>query len=415
MFSLRNKSFMNLPIWIARRYLFAKRSTNAINIISGISILGVTIGTAALVLVLSVFNGFEELLTGLFSTFNPDVKVSPIRGKTFEADPEMITRLEQLEGVAFVSQTLEEVAFFEYDGRQDFGILKGVDADFASVTGIDSTLREGILKFRQGEREFAVVGAGMRNKLAINIENQFEPMAVYMPRAQARVGSLEQPFRKRYIHPVGTFLNQQDYDNQYVLSSLRFAREILAADRLTSALEIRLDPAIAPGKTLGEIRSVVGPDFAVRDRYQQDEAFLKLMNIEKWMGFAILTLMLVLVAFNMVGSLWMIVLEKKNDISILKSMGSTDRLIRNIFLFEGLLLTMLGMVAGFVLALVFYGLQKQFGLIAFPGGFAFDAYPISIRWSDFLAVTLAVAAIGLAASILPARRAMQVPSMIRET
>ncbi|MEM9917914.1 MAG: FtsX-like permease family protein [Bacteroidota bacterium] len=403
---------MNWPLRIARRYLFAKRSTNAINLISGISVLGLAIGTAALIVVLSVFNGFEDLITGLFSSFNPDVKILPVEGKVFEVDSTKVARLRQMEGVEAVSLTLEEVAFFEYKGSQDFGMLKGVDEYFASVTTIDSTVQEGVYSLQDRGREMVVLGLGMRNKLSVDVDNFVNTLTVYM--AKRKKGTFGEPFRKRRAYPAGTFVIQQDFDNQYVLSSLDFARELLSYDDEVSAIELRLDASKDPVKTLGAIRDLMGPEFDVRDRYRQDEAFLKLMNIEKWMSFAILSLILVLVAFNMIGSLWMIVLEKKKDIAILKSMGATSVKIRNVFLYEGLLLCLLGMGIGFVVAVAFILVQKLLGVVPIPAGFVVDAYPISMRLIDFTAVAITVVGIGLLASIPPARKAASIDAMIRE-
>ena len=371
---------MHLSIRIARRYLFARKSTNAINIITAISVLGITIGTAALILVLSVFNGFEDLITGLFSNFNPDVKVTVAKGKTFVPDTIQLGQLRQLEGVAAVSETLEEVAFFQYKNSEDFGILKGVDEYFSEVTKIDSTVREGIYRFDDQGRALAVLGVGMRNKLTVNVEDYLSTISVYMPK-RGRVGPLEKPFREKFIYPAGTFVIQQDFDNQYVLCSIGFAREVLDAGGEVSALEIKLRSGSDQQATIASIRDLLGEEFVVKDRYQQDEAFLKLMNIEKWMSYAILSLTLLLVAFNMIGSLWMIVLEKKNDIAILKSMGATNVTIRDIFLYEGLLLCLFGMLIGFTVAILLYLVHTNIdgGIISIPQGFLVTAYPISMR------------------------------------
>jgi len=404
---------MNFPLKVARRYLFAKKSTNAINIITSISVLGITIGTAALILVLSVFNGFEDLILSLFSNFNPDVKVTPAQGKTFDMDSIAVEDIRQLDGVEVASFTLEEVAFFEYKKNQDFGIIKGVDEFFDEVTAIDSTLREGQYLLTDRNKELAVMGVGMRNKLGADVEDLFTPIAVYMPK-QERVGPLQQPFRKQFVYPAGTFVIQQDFDNQYIIASLEFVQELTSLPNQVSAVEIRFAPTASTSQTLQAIRTMLGDRFVVEDRYEQDAAFLKLMNIEKWMSFAILSLTLLLVAFNMVGSLWMIVLEKKKDIAILKSMGAKDHTIRNIFLNEGLLLCLLGMVIGFVLALGFYTMQKAYGIIPIPAGFVVDAYPMSIRWFDFVAVAVVVVGIGWLAALAPAMRAMRVPAMVRE-
>ncbi len=395
---------MNLPLKIARRYLFAKKSTNAINIISGISVFGLSVGTAALILVLSVFNGFEDLLTGLFSSFNPDIKVVPAEGKIFNPDSAAIEDIRLIDGVMWLSQTLEEVAFFEYKGSQDFGILKGVDDYFEEVTGIDSTLREGVYFLEEGNRSMAVLGVVMRNNLSVNVDDEFTPMSVYM--AKRKTSAFGKPFKEKFLYPAGTFVIQQDFDSRYVLASLDFVRSMLNYPTQLSSIELKLRPGANMAHIRREIDRIMGSGkVLIKDRYQQDEAFLKLMNIEKWMSYAILSLTLILVAFNMIGALWMIVMDKQKDIAILKSMGAEDRTIRNIFLSEGLLLCLLGMAIGIAVALVLYVVQKTFGIVPIPAGFVVEAYPISIRLFDFIVVALTVVGIGLLASWAPAIRA----------
>ena len=406
---------MRLPFKFARRYLFSKKSTNAINIITGISVLGVAIGTAALILVLSVFNGFEDLIIGLFSNFNPDVKVTPAKGKTFVPDSSQLYQIQSLQGVDVISKTLEEVAVFEYKNSQDFGILKGVDTSYYKITGIDKTVKEGLYALERNGRPMAVLGVGMRNKLAVNVDDYLSTLSVFMPK-RGRVGPLEKPFKERLIYPAGTFVIQQDFDSQYILSSLGFAQELLGLPASVSALEIQLNSSVAQSASIDSIQAILGPGFIVRNRYQQDEAFLKLMNIEKWMSYAILSLTLLLVAFNMIGSLWMIVLEKKKDIAILKSMGANDRLVRDIFLSEGAFLCLLGMAAGMAAALLLFVIHTNIkgGVISIPQGFLVTAYPISLRFLDFVVIAVTVLAIGVLASIPPALRAKRVPALILE-
>lgn len=403
---------MNLPLKIAKRYLFAKKSTNAINIISGVAVLGISVGTAALILILSVFNGFEDLLSGLFGTFNPPLKVVPLKGKTFSVDSAEIAQINSIPGVIAVSQTLEEIAFFDYQKVQDFGMIKGVDSHFREVVDIESTVFEGQYRLLENDRPLALLGSGIRNKLGINIHDQFASLRVFMPKRKDQ-SALSQPYRSRLIHPSGTFFIQQDFDQEYVITDLNFARDLLDYDNEISALEINIDPSLNPNLIKDQIKSILGDNFLVRDRYEQDEAFLKLMRLEKWMGFAILCLAMVLVAFNMIGSLWMIVLDKIKDISILKSMGAEDKTIRNIFLYEGFMLTGLGMLIGFVVALLFYAAQKTFGIISVPVGFIISAYPISLRLSDFMVVFLTVSLIGILASIPAAIRATKVGQIFR--
>jgi lipoprotein-releasing system permease protein len=404
---------MQIPFFFARRYLFAKRSTNAINIITGISVGGIAIGTAALILVLSVFNGFEDLLGGLFGYFNPEVKVTPAKGKTFAVDSAQLAQIRAIPGVWVASETLEEIAFFEYGGAQDFGTLKGVDSLFSVVNGIDSTIREGEYVLESDDRNCAVLGAGMRNKLSVSVRNSLLPLTIYMPIEQKSV--LDKPFKTRYLYPTGSFAIQQDYDNQYVLTNLAFVREVLGVDsNVVSALELKCKPGTNPNSVKSAVVAVLGPNFNVKNRYEQNEAFFKVMQLEKWMGYAITSLMLLLMAFNMVGALWMIVLDKQKDISVLKSMGADDRTVRWIFLMEGMLLTVFGLVLGFALACIIYFAQKHWGLVTIPDGFLVDSYPISMRWQDFLPVTLTVLFIGWIASLAPAARAGRVPAWLRE-
>jgi lipoprotein-releasing system permease protein len=405
---------MNFPLLVARRYLFAKRSTNAINIITGISVFGIAIGTMALILVLSVFNGFEDLLSDLFGHFNPEVKVTPAKGKIFTTDSLTLQKIRALPGVAVVSETLEEIAFFEYEGAQDFGVLKGVDDNFARVNGIDSTVREGDYLLAEEGRNCAVLGAGMRNKLSINVHNPIAALTIYMP-TEKQGGVLSKPFITRFVYPKGTFSIQQDFDNQYILTNLEFVRELLEAPPGTvSSLEIKCKPGVSVAAVKNDLADILGEGFVLKDRFEQNEAFFKVMQLEKWMGYAITCLMLTLMAFNMVGALWMIVLDKQKDISVLKSLGADDPVIRRIFLGEGLLLTALGMVIGMVLAVGLYIVQKTYGIVSIPQGFLVESYPISMRVQDFIPVTLTVLIIGLLASLPPAGRAVRVPAFLRE-
>ena len=403
---------LHLPLYISGRYLFSRKSTNAINIITGIATLGISVGTAALILILTVFNGFEDLVNGMMGNFNPDVAVTPATGKTFRIDSSRISSLQGINGVKEVGLSLEEVAFFEYAKIQDFGIIKGVSRNYKNIVNIDSTIQEGIFKTEDLDNYYAVVGAGLRNKLSVNVENPLEPLSVFMAKSE-ETGITEQQFRQQVAMPIGTFSVQQDYDNQYVISSLEMVQRLLDKKDEISAYEIKLEQR-DDQKTINAIRQLMGTEFVVKDRYQQNSAFLKIMNVEKWMSFAIVSLMLVLIAFNMIGSLWMIVLDKKKDISVLKTMGMNDRNVRNIFLGTGLQMIGIGMAAGFLLASILYLCHKQFGLIPVPEGFMMDTYPASMRAVDFLVVGCTVVVIGILASFPAARKAMSIKAMFNE-
>ena len=402
---------MSLSFNIARRYLFGKKSVNAINIITSISVLGITIGSAALILILSVFNGFEGLIGHYFNAFNPEIKMLPATGKRFELTDDMVKKLEGIEGIGTYSKVLEEVVLFRYDGIQDFGVIKGVDDRFESVNAIDSTIRRGSYKPDDGTIRYGIVGSGLAAKLNINTDNSITPVQVYVPKRKA-TGPLENYFLQTRVYPSGIFAVQNETDFKYMVTSLEVVQYLLQTRNEYSAIEI---------KTTGNVESVkktlqqaFGSAFLFKNRFEQDEVFMKIMNIEKWVSYAIVSLTLFLVAFNMIGSLWMIVLDKKRDIATLKAMGSTNGLIRKIFLLEGLLISSLGLVLGMIIALIFYFLQKNLGLISIPEGFVINAYPIEIQWMDFLVVSLTVLLIGFLISLAPAWKAGQIPAFIRE-
>lgn len=405
---------MNLSLKIARRYLFAKRSTNAINIITSISVFGITVGTAALLIILSVFNGFEDLITGMYNNFNPDLKITPVKGKTFYADSTTLVQLRALDGVQYVSETLEEVGYFKHRDNDAYGVIKGVDDYFALVNGIDSMVRLGSYKLSYRNRSYGVFGYGLKNKLGIEpLDSLFSPIKVYMIK-QRKTSPFESPFYMENIHYSGTFIVQPDFDNQYLLTSISFARDLLKAPGKVTAYEIKLFPGYDIPNTYTQIQAIVGDQFEIKNRDQQEEAFFKLMKMEKWLGYAVVGLMTILVAFNMIGALWLIVLDKKRDIAILKSMGAKDTVIRNIFLNEGLLLSIIGLLAGFVLAVIIYLVQKNVGIVSLPGNSIIQNYPMSLRSFDFITVSLTVLSIGFIASIIPALRAQSIPTIIGE-
>jgi lipoprotein-releasing system permease protein len=393
--------------------LFGKKSTNAINIITGISVLGISIGSAALILVLSVFNGFQDLLLNLMNTMHADLRVTPVEGKTFPIDSSVMDSIYQIPGVASVSHTLEETALIEYNNNQDFCTLKAVPENYNSTSTIGSAIIEGNFLLRKDGTDYLIIGAGIANRLSINLADPFEAVTVYMPEHQ-QTGPLGKPFRAKRAFPAATFSIKQDYDYQYVFCGLSFLQGMLDLEGRASAIEIRVTEASARNRVQKEIKQIMGDEFEIRNKLEQDAEIFKLMNVEKWMSYGIVFLTLLIVSFNLIGALWMIVLEKARDISILKSMGAVNALVRRIFLFEGLFITLIGIFSGFVLAVVFYILQKQFGIIAVPQGFVVQSYPMQLHIFDFFVVLLTVGAIGLLASVLPARKAASFPAYIRE-
>lgn len=411
---------MNLPFKFARRYIFSQKSTNAINIISSISVLGISLGSMALIVIMSVFNGFEGLLDDLIGNFKPDIKVTVAEGKVFETDSAKIAKLEEIEGVAFVSKTLQEVVLLEYNGVQNIGWIKGTDDNFREVTDLDTCIASG--KYRTydpvDDIHYAVIGATLEYTLGIPVTgNAHKPMKVYMPKRKKSYSATSKPFKQRSIYPSAVYTTMQaDYDN-YIITNLTFVQELTSyKNGEISALEIKLEDNASIAVVQSEIAAVMGEDFVVKNRYQQDEALYKITNMEKWFAFIIFAFTLVLVAFNMVGALWMLVLEKKEDIATIKAMGGNSRLIRNIFMAEGLVLSVIGVSLGCVLAIILCVLQQEYGLVTLAGSgeFIVDYYPVDMRWTDFIQVILTVVSIGAAAAAIPAQRASKIDAIIHK-
>lgn len=398
---------------VAGRYLFSSKGTHFINIISGVTILGLTTGTAALILVLSVFNGFEELIAGMINQFNPELKIVPAQGKYFDENDSLINRIRSLDGVEAISKMIEETAAFEYQNINNAGTLKGVDDDFHIVTSIDSALIEGSFILHDDQFNYAVLGSGMARNLSVDVLNVFENLSVHMPDRKAASTSLN-PFRTRVIKPVGVFSIQQDIDNEVVIVPLHFAQSILGRQGELSSIGVRLTEGADSDLVQQSLEQLLADGLVVQNRYQQDEDFLKLMNIEKWMAFLIACLMILLIAFNLIGCLWMIILDKKKDIAILRAMGASSVLIRQIFMRLGLFYTFTGLGLGTLLAALLYLIQKQFGIITIPQGFVVDTYPIQMRWFDIVVVSLTVILIGVVASVPAARRAAKLTESIRD-
>ncbi len=404
---------MKLYLSIAFRYLFGKKSTNAIHIITWISIVGMAIGTAALILILSVFNGFEQLLSGMLSNFNPDIKVTLVEGKYMPIDSVDTKILNQTKGIDSYAFTIEETSFFDYKGSQEVGIIKGVDNQYLKVTGLDTALLYGAAQFDK-TTAYGILGSGMNTKLSVNPSDGFTPITAYMP-LRASKGPLSKEFNSYSFYASGIFSVGADVDMQYVLVNFAGVNHLLGLENHFSAIEIKTQPDANYKKIVAELHQAFGPKYKIRDRYQQDENFLKVMNIEKWVSYLIACLTLLIIAFNLVGSLWMIVLEKRMDIAILKSMGLTTKGIRWIFLTLGLLVSALGMGLGYIVSIILYLLQKNYGLISIPEGFMIDAYPIEMRLGDFVIVTITVILIGYLSALLPSIRAGKINAFIRQT
>lgn len=311
---------MNLPFRIATRYLVSKKSTNAINIISGISVAGMVVGAIGLILVLSVFNGFEDLVKSLYNTFNPELQITPKEGITFTVDSNKILLLKKINGVNAVAEVLEANALLRYDSNQDIPTIKGVSDNYAEVSKVDSAIIRGKYILHDAQNSYAILGAGVEDKLDINVDNPLAVINVYVPRRGLAVSSLDPTasFNHRMILPGGTFAIQQDFDSKYVIVPLAFAQDITGYTNSVTALELSVLPNTSRDEVEKKVAKVMGDSFNVRNRLQQNQTLYKIMKTEKWAVYAILTLILIVAAFNILGSLSMLVLERKKISAFLK-------------------------------------------------------------------------------------------------
>jgi lipoprotein-releasing system permease protein len=396
---------VRLSLYIAKRYLFAKKSRNAINIISAVSVAGVAVGTMALIIILSVFNGLELLVTTIFNTFDPDMKISAAEGKTFIADTAKLKMLSNINGVCCYSLTIEENALLEYEEKQIIGTIKGVDENYMRVSNIDSSMWEGkfMMKSENG-RPWAVPGIGIAQYLGIRI-SFIHPILIYVPRRTTDTDTdPDKAFHRDFIFPSGIFRVEQSYDSKYIYIPLDFARNLIEKPEMSGAIEIKLSGGADAGTVQKEIKKLFGDGFIVQNRFQQQELFYKVMQSERLAIFFILTLILVIASFNIIGSLTMLIIEKDRDIEILKSLGADSNLIRKIFIIEGWMISIIGAAAGLLLGFVVCWLQQRYGFIKLNSdSLIMNSYPIVLKLKDFIIVPATVLLIGYWAAWYPVR------------
>lgn len=408
----------------AWRYFKAKKTTNAINIISWISIVAIIIGTTSLILVLSVFNGFEGLVKSLYTSFYPDVKISPVSGKQIVLTPEQLKKLKSVKGVKAVSLVVEEKALLQNKANdsasedfQSIVYLKGVDSNYTYVTTVADHLIGG--KFNTGteDQPLLVLGAGIESAVHVQSESNIRPLAVYMPRKGAV--SFDDPFQslsEEAVNTSGTFIIQQDFDNKYAITNLAFVKRMIGMDANSyGGAEVAVTTGVDADDVRDEIKNLFGKNYLVQNRFEQNASLFSVMRIEKWIIYAILSLILIVAAFNMVGALTMLVLEKKQDISVLHALGASRNFIQKIFLSEGLLLAIIGGGVGMLIAFLIATLQTKYHFIPLQGNtFMIDYFPVKMVFSDFLLVALTVMIIALIASWIPARKAALQQFALRE-
>lgn len=383
----------------------AKKSHNAINIISFISVMGVTVGTMALIVILSVFNGFDELVRSLINSFNPDLKVTLVEGKAFVPEEAVLRKIRETPGVYDFSMGLEDKALVRYDEQQTIAVVKGVSRNYAAVTGIDSMVVEGTFDLREQEPR-ALIGRGIRIFLNVMLLSPRQ-MTIFVPRRISEPSfDASRALNRKYISASGVFSIEQEYDLKYILVPLNFARDLFGyTGGEVNMFEIKLAPGANASRAQSAVQEILGSAYAVQNRYQQNEIFYKTMQAEKWAIFLILVFILVVASFNVIGTLTMLMLEKKKDISTLTSLGADNGMLKRIFLFEGWMISASGAVLGTLLGLLICWVQIRFELISLQGSgtFIIDAYPVVVKPADVILTLVAVTIIGFLAAWYPIR------------
>ena len=399
---------MHLPLFIARRYLFAKKSHNVINIISAISAVGMAIGTAALIIILSIYNGFDELVKSTLSNVEPDILITPAKGKVFVPEGEAFDRIKDNPLVGEYNLILQENVFVDYDGHQGIAKAKGVDSAFEAESPLAEHITNGEFSLHKGQLPQMVVGAGLAYKMGMN-PAFLASAELYFP-IRDRNFSLANPaasIETVRMRPSGIFSVNQQIDDDLMIVPIEEMRKLLGYEEEVSGVEIRL----TEGSTAKDIRSAIkhiqkelGPEFKVLDRFRQNTSLYKMMRYEKAAIFLILIFVIIIIALNIFGSITMLIIEKKDDIETYRSLGATDQMLRRTFTLEGWLISLLGLAAGLVVGIGFSLAQQHFGFIKMPGSFLVNAYPVILQWQDVLATIAGVALIGYIIALLPVRR-----------
>ncbi|MBR1484545.1 MAG: ABC transporter permease [Prevotella sp.] len=388
---------MNFPFYIARRYLFSKKSTNVINVISAISVVGVAVATMALVVTLSVFNGFHDLVASFFTSFDPQLSITPTKGKTAPADHPLLAQVRQLPQIAVATECVEDQALAIYAGRQAMVTVKGVQDNFDSLTYIrDILLGEGEYELHAADMNYGIPGIRLADQLGLGYRYD-EPLRIYALRREGQLDPTDPAdgFVEDELYSPGVIfcVQQSRYDKSHIITSINFTRELFDQQGMLSSLELRLKPGSNFEAVKSQIKQICGTEFAVKDRYEQQDDTFKIMKIEKLIAYIFLTFILMVACFNIIGSLSMLIIDKRQDVVTLRNLGSTDRQISRIFLFEGRMIGAVGAIAGILLGLLLCWLQQQFGIIKLgsqAGAFVVNAYPVSVHPSDVVLIFVTV-------------------------
>jgi ABC-type lipoprotein release transport system permease subunit/ABC-type Zn uptake system ZnuABC Zn-binding protein ZnuA len=393
---------LNLPFYIARRYLFAKKSQNVINIISLVSLCGVIVATVAMICTLSVYNGFKDMTTILFSIFDPELKITPVEGKVFDPETPDVEQVCGLSEIELYSKVLQENSLVKYLDRQDIAIVKGVDSVFHRIAHIDTAIIDGAFRLKEGDTKYAILGVATSLSLGVNAASVYQ-IEIYMPKRTEHLTASS--FNVEYAQIGGIYhTNQVTYDEGFMIVPIEMMRSMLDYEKEVSAIEIKTKPGTDISALKGKIKSILGSNFFVKDRYEQQETSFNMVQMEKWITYLMLCFLLILALFNLVGSISILMIEKKDDIGKLQSMGANNRFTNNIFLFEGWMITIIGAIIGVIVGLALCLLQKYFGVVKLgqtAGTFIIDAYPVKVEILDIVIIFITVIFIGFLAALYP--------------
>ena len=401
---------MNFPFYIARRYLFSKKSTHAINVISGISVVGVAVATMALVVTLSVFNGFHDLVASFFTQMDPQLKITPVKGKTAPADDPIITKIRHLPEVEVATECLEEQALAVYGDRQQMVIVKGVEDNFNQLTHIQEILEgDGDFELHAADLSYGIPGLGVAYQLGLGYTYE-HPLRIFAPRreGQLNMANPTEGFVVDDLYSLGVVfcMKQGKYDKNYILTSIAFTRHLFDLDGRLSSLEIRLKPGSDFERVKSQMEEIATGKFYVQDRYEQQDDTFRIMKVEKLIAYVFLTFILMIACFNIIGSLSMLIIDKKEDVVTLRNLGATDHQITRIFLFEGRMISAIGAILGVLIGLLLCWLQQQYGIVRLgssEGSFVVDAYPVSVHPWDIVLIIITVMAVGFLSVWYPVR------------
>ena len=401
---------MNFPFYIARRYLFSKKSTHAINVISGISVVGVAVATMALVVTLSVFNGFHDLVASFFTQMDPQLKITPVKGKTAPADDPILTKIRHLPEVEVATECLEEQALAVYGDRQQMVIVKGVEDNFNQLTHIQEILEgDGDFELHAADLSYGIPGLGVAYQLGLGYTYE-HPLRIYAPRreGQLNMANPTEGFVVDDLYSPGVVfcMKQGKYDKNYILTSIAFTRHLFDLDGRLSSLEIRLKPGSDFERVKSQMEEIATGKFYVQDRYEQQDDTFRIMKVEKLIAYVFLTFILMIACFNIIGSLSMLIIDKKEDVVTLRNLGATDHQITRIFLFEGRMISAIGAILGVLIGLLLCWLQQQYGIVRLgssEGSFVVDAYPVSVHPWDIVLIIITVMAVGFLSVWYPVR------------